>query len=134
MSSPISPTTIREALKFVAGAVIVYLLANLLVFSFLKIPAFDAKGAYALTQLLMIAINFALNRWWVFKSNSSQKMKQLVQFIALNVTFRFIDWLIFVTIFYFFTPPIPLTIFVAMLLVFPVKFVVYRTHVFTKTP
>jgi len=121
---------LRELSKFTLGAGIVYLLANLLVYLFLLIPHFKPEGAYALTQILMIAVNFALNRWWVFKSTSPAVKKQLAFFILTNITFRFLDWLIFVLLLDLFTPPLPLAIFIAMALVFPIKFFVYRTRVF----
>lgn len=129
---PIPTDFPRQLSRFVLGAAFVYLQANLLVWVFLYITELNAAEAYAFTQIIMIFVNFTINRKWVFRSNHPAVKRQLYRFIWLTITFRLLDWVIFTAVIRLFLLPIPFAIFIAMSLVFPTKFLVYRKYVFTR--
>ena len=116
--------------KFVLLGAATWLFAFLQMYVYTQILSVAYALAYAITQLCIIAVNFTLARHWIFKSLAENPFVQAGRFVSAAFLFRFIDWCLFVVLNNFLGVRYYLSIFFAMLLVFPFKYLTYKIGVF----
>jgi len=117
-------------LKFVLLGGATWLFAFLQMYLYTQILSVSYAPAYAITQVCIILVNFTLARHWIFRSIAENPFTQAGKFVFAVLVFRFADWCLFVVFNNFIGIPYYLSIFLAMLLVFPFKYLTYKVRVF----
>jgi putative flippase GtrA len=116
--------------RFVAGGVVTYPTA-LVVMAFwihgLRLPMLVA---YALTHVVVLAVGFVLNRRWIFRATHVDAAAQGASFVAASLAFRAVDWCLYSVLMLLLAPPWALAVLLANLIVVPVKYLFFRHRVF----
>ena len=120
----------RKFLGFAFWGVCSYLFALLMMYLLTQVAGMGNKLAYAITQAIVVPINFLLNRYVVFVSTSENMTRQGAKYLVVNISMRVVDWLVFA----FFDTVLGWPYYAAILCgrcaAYPMKFVAYRLGVF----
>jgi putative flippase GtrA len=89
------------------------------------------KPAYAVTLVVLILVNFLINRYWIFVSTEESAVAQGLKYVTTVVAGRAADWCFFALIDTLLPMvPTPMAVFLAMALVLPAKFLAFKVLVF----
>ena len=121
-------------LRFILGAGYSYGFLVVMTYVLRDVFQIAEPVGYAIVQAVLLSVNFLLARRWVFADSQGLLSKQIVGFLAINVTFRVVDWGIFNLLLLFWTgAQVWSAVLIAMCFVFPLKFLCYRYFVFRPT-
>ena len=119
-----------SAVRFLAGGFVTFASTLLIMGLWLGLIGIPNLVAYALTHVTVLAIGFALNRYWIFRAGDGNIADQGIRFVLANLAFRALDWCIYSAIALLLGSPVVLNVLVANALVLPMKFLFYRHQVF----
>jgi putative flippase GtrA len=88
--------------------------------------------AYALMQALISCAGFLVARRWVFQARGGHLLTQASRFLASSVFFRLLNLALYSLLWTLLALPREIGILVTIALLFPVKYVVEKTLVFTR--
>lgn len=92
------------------------------------------EAAYALSLVVVFAVNFTLFRFWVFKSHGSHAGRQLAAYLTSAVAFRVGEYLAFLGLHTGLDlPPLP-SILAISVVATALKFLVFNGRVFKARP
>jgi len=117
-------------IKFMFAGGLSYLCAFSQMYVYTQVFNIQNALAYAVTQALLIIMNFFIARQWIFFSLEENAFKQGMKYIAALFAFRFTDWCLFLFFNNYFGIRYYFSIILAMAIVFPLKFLVYKTRIF----
>ena len=124
------PIEARKLVRFVFWGACSYLLAFSVMYVLTRVLGMANKPGYAVTQAVILPVNFLLNRYLVFSSTSQGMFRQSARYLAVNVTMRFVDWLVFAFAEGILGLPDYVAIGCGLCCAYPLKFAAYRIGVF----
>jgi putative flippase GtrA len=86
--------------------------------------------AYALSLVIIMCLNFFLARHWIFDAGGENAVAQGGRFVVVAIFCRAADWCLFMVFSQAIGLPYYVAIFLAMLLIFPLKYFTYKIGVF----
>lgn len=117
-------------LKFVFLGALTWLAATAQMYLYTQVLPIPYGPAYAFTQVIILSVNFTLVRRWVFRSITESAVSQGTKFVIAVLLFRFTDWCLFMLFHGIMGIRYYVAIFLAMSIVFPIKYGVFKTRVF----
>ncbi len=120
----------RKFLKFALLGGVTYLLLLGQTRLYLGGLGLPRPVAYGMAQVVVFVVNFVLNRHWIFDSAPEHAARQGTKYLLANGTFRLTDWSLFNAIEWLTGWPVHVAIFLALAIVFPLKFFTYKVGVF----
>ncbi len=120
----------KKFAKFAMLGVVTYLLLLGQTRLYLGVLELPRPVAYGIAQVVVFVVNFVLNRHWIFDSAPEHAARQGAKYLLANATFRFTDWSLFNVIEWLTGWPVHVAIFLALAIVFPLKFFTYKVGVF----
>jgi len=118
-----------KLVKYLGMGLVSYLSINSLTYIFSFVFLKSAAISYLLSQVIVLLINFLVAREYIFEKNSSSAPIHFLKFLAGNLFFRGVDWLIFTFLFATFHIPIFVCSLISMSLVLPMKYL-YTKKIF----
>ena len=127
VSTPFS----TKFLKFVLLGGFTWFFAFSQMYLYTQVLSMSYGLAYAVTQICIIFLNFILARHWIFYSIEENPFTQGAKFVVAVFIFRFFDWCLFILFNNYIGIRYYISIFLAMSLVFPFKYLTYKIGVFS---
>jgi len=124
------PVTGRKLAKFAFLGGVTYLLLLGQTRLYLDLLQLPRPLAYGIAQVVVFVLNFVLNRHWIFDSAPEHAARQGAKYLLANGAFRLADWSLFNAIEWLTGWPVHVAIFLALAVVFPLKFFTYKVGVF----
>jgi len=118
-------------LKFVLLGGFTWFFAFSQMYLYTQVLSISYGLGYAVTQICIIFLNFILARHWIFYSIEENPFTQGAKFVVAVFIFRFFDWCLFILFNNYIGIRYYLSIFLAMSLVFPFKYLTYKIGVFS---
>lgn len=117
--------------KFVVVGGFSYAFALAQMAFYIEVLGAPPKIAYAVTLVVLLAVNFLLNRYWVFLATEEHAARQGVKYVATVAAGRGVDWAVFALLDTL-APAVPygVAVFIAMSVVLPLKFLAFKLVVF----
>lgn len=120
----------RKFLKFILVGGCTWVFATAQMYLYTQVLSIHYALAYALTQLIIVSANFTIVRRWVFQPVGDSVLAQGGKFVAAVILFRVTDWTLFMVLHGILGIRYYIAIFLALSLVFPVKYSVFKLKVF----
>lgn len=117
-------------LKFLILGAFTWLFAFAQMYLYTQVLPIPYGPAYAITQLFIVSVNFSLARRWIFRSIAESAYTQGGKFIVAVILFRCADWCLFMLLNGVAGLKYYAAIFLAMSIVFPLKYIVFKIRVF----
>ena len=122
----------RELFRYGLLGAVTYAVSLALMFVLAEQLKFAELTAYAIVQVIVFSTNFFVARAWVFPSCGRPPIEQARRFVLSTVLFRASNWALYSLLWLTLGLPREQGILLAIVLIFPLKFVVDKALVFSR--